>query len=183
MRVRPLTLFTATAAVTLVVVAMCEAQVQAKVYSVPVYSAPVYVDPDLASSPPPPQLAQLLVRAITPPEAPETPPSTAFGGLQARVQRASDEAAAGGATLSTAILDRRTHQLVTNGNTAIVGTASVAKLFIADDLLLQESQGRTTLSPDDHQALDTMLQASDDGAAEKFWGQDGGAAIITQIAN
>ncbi len=183
LRVRPLTVFTATAAVTLVVVAGCEALVQAKVYSVPVYSAPTSVEADLASSPPPPQLAQLLVRAITPAEAPETPPSIAFGGLQARVQRASDEAAAGGATLSIAILDRRTHQLVTNGNTAIVGTASVAKLFIADDLLLQESQGRATLSPDDHQALDTMLQASDDGAAEKFWGQDGGAAIITQIAN
>ena len=181
MRVRPLTLFTATAAVTLVVVAGCEAQVQAKVYSAPVYDAP-----DLVPSQPPPQLAELLVRAITVPEAPqaaETPPSSAFRGLQARVQQATDEAAAAGATLSVAILDRSTHQLVSNGNTQIVGTASVAKLFIADDLLLQESQGKTTLSPDDHQALDTMLQASDDGAAEKFWGQDGGAAIVNQIAS
>jgi len=185
LRVRPLTVFTATAAVTLVVVAGCEALVQAKVYTVPVYGAPSYVEADLAASPPPPQLAQLLVRAITPPEAPGAAerPGTAFRGLQARVQEATDAAAAGGATLSIAILDRTTHQLVSNGNTAIVGTASVAKLFIADDLLLQESQGRATLSPDDHQALDTMLQASDDGAAEKFWGQDGGAAIITQIAN
>jgi hypothetical protein len=181
MRVRPLTLLTATAAVTLVVVAGCEAQVQAKVYSSPVYGVP-----DLVPSQPPPQLAELLVRAITVPEAPqapETPPSSAFGGLQARVQQATDEAAAGGATLSVAVLDRATHQLVSNGNTQIVGTASVAKLFIADDLLLQESQGKTTLSPDDRQVLDTMLQASDDGAAEKFWGQDGGAAIISQIAN
>ena len=82
-----------------------------------------------------------------------------------------------------AILDRTTHQLVSNGNTQIVGTASVAKLFIADDLLLAESQGRTTLSPDDRQALDVMLQSSDDGAAEKFWGQDGGDAIISQVAS
>ncbi|MGA7050978.1 MAG: hypothetical protein WBZ37_06830, partial [Mycobacterium sp.] len=109
-------------------------------------------------------------------------PSAAFGGLQARVEQATRQAAAGGATLSVAILDRATHQLVSNGNTQIVGTASVAKLFIADDLLLQASQGRT-LSPDDRQALDTMLQASDDGAAEKFWGRDGGSAIITQIAD
>ena len=181
MRVRPLTLLTATAAVTLVVAAGCEAQVQAKVYSAPVYDAP-----DLVPSQPPPQLAELLVRAITVPDAPaapETSPSSTFRGLQARVQQATDEAAAAGATLSVAILDRTTHQLVSNGNTQIVGTASVAKLFIADDLLLQESQGKTTLSPDDRQALDTMLQASDDGAAEKFWGQDGGAAIINQIAN
>ena len=48
----------------------------------------------------------------------------------------------------------------------------MAKLFIADDLLLQEAQGKTHLSPDDHQALDVMLQSSDDGAAEKFWGQE-----------
>ena len=40
LRIRPLTVFTATAAVTLVVVAGCEALVQAKVYSVPVYSTP-----------------------------------------------------------------------------------------------------------------------------------------------
>jgi hypothetical protein len=31
--------------------------------------------------------------------------------------------------------------------------------------------------------LDVMLQSSDDGAAEKFWGQGGGAAIISQVAN
>src|SRR5271168_5164503 len=120
MRVRPLTLLTATAAVTLVVVAGCEAQVQAKVDSAPVYGAPVYAEPGLASSqppPPPPPLAQLLVRAITPPEAPEAPPNSTFGGLQTRVQRATDEATAGGATLSVAILDRRTHQLVSNGKT------------------------------------------------------------------
>lgn len=70
-----------------------------------------------------------------------------IGGLQARIQQAVDEAAAGGATLSVAVLDRKTRELVSSGNTQIVGTASVAKLFIADDLLLQESEGKTTLSP------------------------------------
>lgn len=44
MRVRPLTLLTATAAVTLLVAAGSEALVQAKVYSLPV-SAPVRVIP------------------------------------------------------------------------------------------------------------------------------------------
>jgi hypothetical protein len=73
--------------------------------------------------------------------------------------------------------------MVTNGNSQIVGTASVAKLFIADDLLLQESQGRTPLSVDDRQALDIMLQSSDDGAAERFWNQDGAGAIINQVAS
>ena len=80
------------------------------------------------------------------------------------------------------MLDRATHQLVSNGNSQIVGTASVAKLFIADDLLLHEVQGKAPLNADDRQALDVMLQSSDDGAAEKFWDQGGGDAIITAVA-
>ena len=103
--------------------------------------------------------------------------------MQARIQQATDEAAAGGAALSVAILDRKTHEQVSNGNSQIIGTASVAKLFIADYLLLAESQGKTTLSPDDRQALDVMLQSSDDGAAEKFWAAGGGDAIISQVAS
>jgi hypothetical protein len=178
MRARPLTLLTATAAVTLVVVAGCEAKVQAKAYSAPVYAAF-----DRNSSLPQPQLAELPLRAITPLGVPEALLNAGFGGLQARIQRATDEAATSGATLAVAVLDRATHRLVSNGNTQIPGIASVAKLFIADDLLLQESEGKTALSPEDRQALDIMLQSSDDGAAEKFWGQDGADAIISQVAS
>jgi len=177
MRVRPLTLLTATVVVALVVAAGCEAKVQAKVYSLP-----VYVVPDRVLSQPPPQLAELMLEAVTPPQLPQTPPRAGVAELQARVQQATDQAAASGATLSVAILDRRTHQLVSTGNGQIVGTASVAKLFIADDLLLHESEGKSALTADDRQALDIMLQSSDDGAAEKFWGQGGGAAIITKVA-
>ncbi len=179
MRARPLTLLNATAAVALLLVAGCEAKVQAKVYSAPLYAAP-----DRNSSQPPAQLAELLERAITPLGAAEPALANAgLGGLQARIQRATDEAAAGGATLAVAVLDRATHQLVSNGNTQIIATASVAKLFIADDLLLQESERKTTLSPEDRQALDIMLQSSDDDAAEKFWDQGGGDAIITQVVS
>jgi hypothetical protein len=183
MRVRPLLLITATAAVALVAAAVCEAEVQARVYNLPVSAAPHWV-----SSQPSPPLADLMLEAATPPAAPQPVdalqplPSADFPALHARVQQAIDEAAAGGATLSVAILDRATHRLVTNGNGQIVGTASVAKLFIADDLLLHESQGRAALSADDRQALDIMLQSSDDGAAERFWGQGGGAAIIAEVA-
>ncbi|ETB28044.1 hypothetical protein O983_04605, partial [Mycobacterium avium 09-5983] len=100
-----------------------------------------------------------------------------------RIQQAADQAAASGAALSVAILDRGTHQLVSIGNGQIVGTASVAKLFIADDLLLHQAEGKAALSADDRQALDIMLQSSDDGAAERFWGQGGGAAIISEVAS
>ena len=179
MPIRPLTLFTATAAVALVVAAGCEAKVHARAQS-----APVHATPDLVSaqsqSQSPPQLAELLFEAIAPAEA---SPANSFGTLQARVQQATDEAAAGGAALAVAVLDRITHQLVSNGNSQIVGTASVAKLFIADDLLLHEAQGKAALSADDRQALDIMLQSSDDGAAERFWDQGGGDAIITAVAS
>lgn len=181
MRVRPLTLLTATAAVTLVVAAGSEGLVQAKVYSLRV-AAPVRVISQPRPTAPP-QPAALVLEAATPAQPPPAAlPNQGWGQLQARVQRAADEAAGSGAALSVAILDRGTHQLVTIGNSQIVGTASVAKLFIADDLLLHESQRKNPLSADDRQALDIMLQSSDDGAAEKFWNQGGGAAIITEVA-
>lgn len=183
MRVRPLTLLTATAAVTLLVAAGSEALVQAKVYSLPV-NAPVRVIPQ-RPAPAPPQSAALMLEAATPPREPQPPralPGAGPAQLQARVQQATDEAAASGAALSVAILDRRTHQLVSNGNGQVVGTASVAKLFIADDLLLHEAEGKAALSAEDRQALDIMLQSSDDGAAERFWGQGGGSAIISEVA-
>ncbi|ORA13561.1 serine hydrolase [Mycobacterium asiaticum] len=180
MRARPLTMLTAVAAAALVVVAGCEATVHAKAFT----------STGQATSQPEPQpqqqLVELLLRAITPTAAPMALPTIGLGGLtgvQARIQQATDQAAASGATLAVAILDRATHQLVSNGNSQIIATASVAKLFIADNLLLQESVGRVTLSAEDHQALDLMLQSSDDGAAEQFWGQDGGDAIITQVAS
>ncbi|MDM4140563.1 MULTISPECIES: hypothetical protein [Mycobacterium] len=180
MRVRPLTLVTATAAVTLVVAAGSEALVQAKVYTLPV-AAPVRVISAPPTSPPP-QSATVMLEAAAPAQAPQALPNPGFPQLQTRIQQAADEAAGSGAALSVAILDRTTHQLVTNGNSQVIGTASVAKLFIADDLLLHESEGKAPLSADDRQALDIMLQSSDDGAAERFWGQGGGAAIITEVA-
>jgi hypothetical protein len=57
----------------------------------------------------------------------------------------------------------------------------VAKLFIADDLLSQEVNGQTQLSPADRAALDTMLRSSDDGAADNFWDRGGGSAIINRV--
>jgi hypothetical protein len=179
MRARPLTVLTAMAAVTLVIAGCDEAIVAAKV-STKAASRPAYSTPDRPAQPP--RQAELMRDVGSIPAPARALPGSGFDGLQARIQQANDEAAAAGAALSVAILDRKTHQLVSSGNTQIVGTASVAKLFIADDLLLAESEGKTVLSPDDRQALDVMLQSSDDGAAEKFWGQGGGDAIITQVA-
>jgi hypothetical protein len=180
MRARPLIVLAAVAVVTLVLAgcdeALLEPQALGKASGNPEHSAPV------RQSSKQPETVHLLLDSVPMHGPPEALSGTVFGGLPARIQRAINEAAAAGATLSVAVLDRKTHELVSNGNSQIVGTASVAKLFIADDLLLQDSEGKTTLSPDDRQALDVMLQSSDDGAAEKFWGQGGGDAIITQVA-
>ncbi len=110
-------------------------------------------------------------------------PGAALSGLSARIAQATDEAAAAGATISVALLDRGSKRMLSNGNDQLIGIASVAKLFIADDVLLQATRGKTPLSREDRRALDIMLQASDDDAAENFLNRRGGDAIITQVAD
>jgi hypothetical protein len=118
----------------------------------------------------------------TPVEA--APPDQAvsgFDGLQVRAQQATNDAADEGADITVAVLDRDTGQLVTNGHTNTVAVASVVKLFIADDLLLQVSQGKTQLSPSDQKLFDAMLRSSDDSAAQTFWDRSGGSAIVNRV--
>jgi Beta-lactamase len=116
------------------------------------------------------------------PEAPPDEPALAFTGLESRERQATSAAADAGADVTALILDRNTGKLVSNGNNAPMPIASVAKLFIADDLLLRESQAQAQLSPTDRQSLDRMLRSSDDDAANTFWNRDGGNAIITRVA-
>jgi beta-lactamase class A len=115
------------------------------------------------------------------PEAPPDEPAATFAGLGARTRQATAEAARAGADITTTVLDRNTGQIVSNGNNEAMPIASVVKLFIADDLLLQEARRQTQLSPADRQALDAMLRSSDDSAAETFWNRSGGSAIISRV--
>jgi hypothetical protein len=122
--------------------------------------------------------------AIRPPESPQGLPGAAFDGLPARIAQATQDAAADGATIAVAVLDRTTKHTLSNGNDQLIAIASVAKLFIADDLLAHGPDGsedNPRLSTADRQALDSMLRSSDDGAAETFWAQRGGEAIITDV--
>jgi hypothetical protein len=171
MRARPSKVMTVAATVlcTGALVSACEA----KVYGTP---------------PPPPESPQLTV--IAPlgnsaplPEAPPDQPAAAFAGLDMRIRQATATAAAEGADITVAVLDRNTGQLATSGAIDTIAIASVVKLFIADDLLLQEANGQTTLSPDDRRMLDVMLRSSDDSAAEVFWNRSGGSAIINRVVS
>jgi beta-lactamase class A len=168
MRRRPSKLVTATAAVIIAVpfVAGCEA----KVYGTP----PEPAGPQLTV------IAPMGTKAPLP-EAPPDEPAANFASLDARATQATAEAAQTGADITITVLDRNTGQIVSNGNNEAMPIASVVKLFIADDLLLQEAKGQAQLSPADRQALDTMLRSSDDSAAETFWDRSGGTAIISRV--
>lgn len=111
------------------------------------------------------------------PQAPLSP----LDGLDVRTRQATAEAAKSGADVEIVVLDRDTGQIISNGATQPFPIASVVKLFIADDLLLQESKGETKLSPADHKSLDIMLRSSDDGAAQTFWDRSGGNAVISRV--
>ncbi|KHO20252.1 serine hydrolase [Mycolicibacterium setense] len=115
------------------------------------------------------------------PALPAAPPPAAFEGLDARTRQATADAAKSGADIEIVALDRDTGQVVSNGANKPFPIASVVKLFIADDLLLQESKGETKLSAADRKSLDVMLRSSDDGAAQSFWDRSGGNAVISRI--
>ncbi len=115
------------------------------------------------------------------PQAPPAQPMAPFEGLDARVRQATADAARSGADIETVVLDRDTGQIVSNGANTPFPIASVVKLFIADDLLLQESKGKTQLSAADRKSLDIMLRSSDDSAAQTFWNRSGQNAIITRV--
>jgi hypothetical protein len=163
-----LLLVTALAATTVTVAAGCEAK--------------VYGTPPAAASPAGLTMVAPLGSAAPLPDAPPDQPAAAFTGLDVREHQATADAADAGAKITALVLDRNTGQMVANGNTAPMPIASVAKLFIADDLLLQEAKGQTELTADDRQSLDVMLRSSDDDAADEFWDRSGGSAIITRVA-
>ena len=118
--------------------------------------------------------AQGLVNAAAPDQ---------FAEMEKRAKRATADARKRGADISFTLLDRQTGRVVSTGNKAPFPLASVAKLFIADDLLMQTSLRKTALRPQDRQALDNMLRSSDDFPADDFWARGGGNAIIKRVAD
>ena len=131
-------------------------------------------EPAAPALPPPASLAPA-------PQSPAPQAAAPFDGLDARVRQATAEAAEEGAQIETVIMDRRTGQTVSNGVTSPFPIASVVKLFIADDLLLQVSKGEAKLSPADRSSLDIMLRSSDDSAAQMFWDRSGQSDIIARV--
>lgn len=96
-------------------------------------------------------------------------------------KQATAEAKKRGADISLTVLDRSTGELIASGDRAPFPVASVAKLFIADDLLTESSRRKAKLSVQDRRALDVMLRSSDDFSANDFWVRGGGNAIINRV--
>ena len=134
---------------------------------------------DADNTPQAPIIPQVTAPAL--PEAPPGQPPTSFNGLDARVQQATADAAKSGADITAVVLDRNTGEIAASGANQSFPIASVVKLFIADDLLLQESEGKTELSAADRTSLDAMLRSSDDSAAQNFWDRSGGNAVIARV--
>ncbi len=111
---------------------------------------------------------------------PDAPPDPTIG-LDVRARQAASDAASRGADISFTVLDRTTGQTISGGDGSPFPIASVSKLFIADDLLLQVAKGQRQLSPEERQSFDVMLQSSDDSAAEVFWSEGGGSAVINRV--
>lgn len=129
----------------------------------------------------------LVARPATPaPQAAVTPQPTAdlsaTPDLERMARKATAEAQLKGADISFTLLDRQSGIQVSSGDDAAFPIASVAKLFIADDLFMQAAQNRVKLKPEDRRAVEVMLQSSDDFAADDFWTRDGGNSIIDRVA-
>jgi hypothetical protein len=143
--------------------------------------AQVWGTPPVAENTPQATVAAPQASLPVLPKAPPGQPAAPLAGLDARVGQATADAAESGADVEIVVLDRNTGQIVSGGGNKPFPIASVVKLFIADDLLLQESEGKTKLSAADRKSLDTMLRSSDDSAAQNFWDRSGGNAVIARV--
>ena len=61
-------------------------------------------------------------------------------------------------------------------------TASMVKLFVAEDVLHRARTGRLVLRADDPALLREMIRSSDDPAASELWVRYGGGQMVTDVA-
>ncbi|OZC45102.1 hypothetical protein CH289_24545 [Rhodococcus sp. RS1C4] len=102
--------------------------------------------------------------------------------LDSRIPEALRSSAERGADVDFALLDRVTGEYFAAGDTEQIETASVSKLFIADDVLKGAELAGVPVAADDLEAMTTMLESSDDNAANTLWYKYGAGDIVTRIA-
>jgi hypothetical protein len=112
-----------------------------------------------------------------------TATARAASDLQSRIDAGSAFATGRGTAIRIAVLDRVTGEYRDNGAAAHrqVESASVMKVFIADDLLHRRDAGQITLSAADLADMGLMLRSSDNAAANRFWVAHGANAIVSRV--
>ncbi|MFF0814274.1 serine hydrolase [Rhodococcus sp. NPDC003318] len=146
---------------------------------------PDYADEPVPTSSPWADRQPPLSLRIPPPisDTPTEPATPTTSGplpsdIAARMSAAQEVAAGRGANVSIALLDRTTGERFGTGDSEMIETASVAKLFIADALLHRD----TPRSEDEDDLLRRMLEQSDDDAANILWSDLGDNAIVEDVA-
>lgn len=140
----------------------------------------VPLDPLVAAPAP---AAAMPAPTPTTPAAPAAPAPELFSpGIEDRVAEATRAALERGAEVSIALLDRRDHRYLGAADNDFVETASVAKLFIADELAYRESTEAFELDEDERELVGRMLEHSDDDAANVLWAEYGGSEIVDDVA-
>jgi CubicO group peptidase (beta-lactamase class C family) len=86
-------------------------------------------------------------------------------GFEARLARVADSSADNGAVASRPF-----------------PTASLVKLFVAEDILHRARAGLLTLAPHDVGLLREMIRRSDDAAASTLWVRYGGDGMVSDVA-
>ena len=112
-----------------------------------------------------------------------TTAAQATSNLQSRIDAGSGYASGRGTTIRIAVLDRLSGEYRDNGAVAHqhVESASVMKVFIADNLLRRRDAGQISLSAGDLTDMSRMLRSSDDAAANRFWSAYGANAIMRDV--
>lgn len=102
--------------------------------------------------------------------------------LEARIPMAIASAEARGADVDFALLDRRTGSYYSSNADAQVETASVSKLFIADEVMYRAQSEDRPVSSDELTTMTDMLERSDDNAAYTLWYRYGSSEIVREVA-
>ena len=100
-----------------------------------------------------------------------SPSAGAQDDIRALVAQADTLARERGTWIAISYYDRLKDVYADNGERPHqhYGSASLVKLFIADDLYYRHVRGEIRLSDFDWQQAEVMLSSSDDKAASRFW--------------
>ncbi|MDH6281714.1 serine hydrolase [Prescottella agglutinans] len=103
--------------------------------------------------------------------------------LEGRITQSVVDAANRGADVTIALLDRQDGHYESFADATPFATASVAKLFIADDLFYRETTAELALGDDEHALVARMLEYSDDDAANQLWDEYGTSDMIVDVVS